>query len=805
MLNLIRNPNITSSHLFRADVFWDSDKDASFEAGAWRLPDCDDGEGIGGEEKGKGKELLEVSKFVKHMKKELKPVGVVVEGFELRRSMVRQMVPRNTKLDGPLVQTCHFLRRRRKVGRSGRSMGDVGNRTVEFEDRDVLGGHSEEGCDQGEEEEDNLVVYVPHVENEDEMPWYHPKVKALCFLHTSTITSSPASGLSSPSNLSIHISPFPTHSRPGSPTPAIPTTTTSTATNNPPSSPTSTRSNPDRLTRTLQNLLKTIHRHGTGQASGYQKRVHHDRLIPQARVQDTYTRLKNKYARELLDKYWKEDLDPTKGVFEDLGIAAFVIELWGEMYEIDSKGTGGELGGGGRNKEGGVGGGEKVEKKKKKPKFPGFVDIGCGNAILDFVLLSEGYEGWGFDARARKTWDAFPEEIGMRLKEMVLVPCIFGQSSLSSEASPSISTSTGISLPSLTRPLPPSLPQDPTEPPQSTTPSIHTTQNTTSPISSIDPHNPHLQTKHGAVPTHSGLFPPGTFIISNHADELTIWTPLIAYLNESPFVSIPCCSHDLSGRRCRFPPPTKQEAQEEEEKDEVVGEERKQNKGRRKEWEKDKDKGKRKDQENKKVGDMVVSPQGHPSGDTMARRGSRNTESEQTQVGDVSLPPPSPLHPQPHSQTQTNPSNPQPQPQPNKPPSKPPKPPTQPSAYSTLCSAVSRLAAQVGYTPEEEYLRIPSTRNVAIIGRQYKSVSNGEADDQSVSNKPSARLIKAMLRESQDAAESFQTKTELVKQIVRQELGVLGLGLEDVAREWRGRAAGLAGSKRTGVRVGGEV
>jgi len=49
------------------------------------------------------------------------------------------------------------------------------------------------------------------------------------------------------------------------------------------------------------------------------------------------------------------------------------------------------------------------------------VDIGCGNAILDFVLMSEGYKGWGFDARARKTWDAFPKEIGQKLKEMVLV------------------------------------------------------------------------------------------------------------------------------------------------------------------------------------------------------------------------------------------------------------------------------------------------------------------------------------------------------------------------------------------------
>ena len=55
------------------------------------------------------------------------------------------------------------------------------------------------------------------------------------------------------------------------------------------------------------------------------------------------------------------------------------------------------------------------------------------------------------------------------------------------------------------------------------------------------------------VGIHDGNFPYGTFIISNHADELTGWTPLIASLSESPFLVIPCCSQDLSGARFRAP------------------------------------------------------------------------------------------------------------------------------------------------------------------------------------------------------------------------------------------------------------
>jgi tRNASer (uridine44-2'-O)-methyltransferase len=54
---------------------------------------------------------------------------------------------------------------------------------------------------------------------------------------------------------------------------------------------------------------------------------------------------------------------------------------------------------------------------------------------------------------------------------------------------------------------------------------------------------------------HDGLFPAGTFIISNHADELTPWTPILAAISNCPFITIPCCSHKLTGAKWRAPPP----------------------------------------------------------------------------------------------------------------------------------------------------------------------------------------------------------------------------------------------------------
>jgi len=52
-----------------------------------------------------------------------------------------------------------------------------------------------------------------------------------------------------------------------------------------------------------------------------------------------------------------------------------------------------------------------------------------------------------------------------------------------------------------------------------------------------------------SLSSSSPTFPANSFLIGNHADELTPWIPLFAALTpDSAFLNIPCCLHDLSGR-----------------------------------------------------------------------------------------------------------------------------------------------------------------------------------------------------------------------------------------------------------------
>ncbi len=212
--------------------------------------------------------------------------------------------------------------------------------------------------------------------------------------------------------------------------------------------------------------MTVLCKHGEGVRTGYVKRVQHDTLISQARVQDTYQNLKKKYARSLVTG-WLESTDPNKHVFEDLGIAAFLMELWKDMYGSDP--------------------------------FPGFVDIGCGNGLLVHLLNREGYRGWGFDARSRKSWLQYGTKLDSgldSLRQLVLLP-------------------------------------------------------STIVVDSAEQENKELAQDR----IHDGKFPEGTFIISNHADELTPWTPILAAASGCPFLSIPCCSHRLTGARFRAPAP----------------------------------------------------------------------------------------------------------------------------------------------------------------------------------------------------------------------------------------------------------
>ena len=68
---------------------------------------------------------------------------------------------------------------------------------------------------------------------------------------------------------------------------------------------------------------------------------------------------------------WVEVTDPSKHVFEDIAIATWLICLW------------------------------------KEDKSQRFVDLGCGNGFLTYILSQEGYIGYGVDMTKRKIWNDF--------------------------------------------------------------------------------------------------------------------------------------------------------------------------------------------------------------------------------------------------------------------------------------------------------------------------------------------------------------------------------------------------------------
>ncbi|KND87403.1 tRNA (uracil-O(2)-)-methyltransferase [Tolypocladium ophioglossoides CBS 100239] len=364
MMNMVRNPNLNSSWLFRADIIYDDDPEAETS--------------------------------VESSTSNARPSPRDFTGIPRQRTLVRKLIPRNERRDQPLDQTCTFHR----------------SESTTTPTR-------------------SLVLYIPHASSAPDLPFYHPKVRGIAHLHE----WHPLQGSGS---ISVHFLPFQQDDL-----------------------------QDKKVRRTAYRLLEILHKHGQSSAAGYVKRVHHDVVIPQARFQDHYARLKNKYARQLVDS-WAESTDPGKHVFEDLGIAAFLMELWADMY--------------------------------KDAAFPGFVDIGCGNGLLVYILTQEGYSGWGFDARARKSWAQFQTEAsrspsGQSLEQRLLLPSVV--------------------------------------------------PGTTSPDA--------VQISPEAI--HDGLFPPGTFIVSNHADELTPWTPILGAISQCPFIMIPCCSHNLTGEKYRAPPP----------------------------------------------------------------------------------------------------------------------------------------------------------------------------------------------------------------------------------------------------------
>lgn len=412
MSNLIREPNINSTVIMRADILEQSNYDdrgkllctKTFHLKLPTLPADENG----------SQELL--ARDLNDVKLRSVPFDGLKVELHNHYNVIRRMIPRNPYKDHIINQTCLVLR--------------------------------------GKQSQTVLVVYIPHIESIEEVPFYLPPVVAVGILYHE-------------GSLLIHYVPFKSmRLRDMDPT--------------------------ERPFRIALRLLQTSAKHSLGAKLGYEKRVKHDLVVPRVAFQNRYIALKKKYLSELVAN-WCESTDPKKHVFEDLAVAAFLIELWNERYPDGD--------------------------------FE-FRDLGCGNGLLVHILILEGYKGEGIDARARKSWKTYPQNVQKCLSEKIIIPSV------------------------LLKPHPAVAKMAP-----------HITNNgRLFQVPEADSAHPKLIPLIKYYSSANLLesskvctmeeFPPNTFLIGNHSDELTCWMPLF----NLPFVVIPCCSHALSGAKIRYNP-----------------------------------------------------------------------------------------------------------------------------------------------------------------------------------------------------------------------------------------------------------
>ncbi|KAJ6536702.1 hypothetical protein DFH09DRAFT_1249794 [Mycena vulgaris] len=229
----------------------------------------------------------------------------------------------------------------------------------------------------------DTLILTPIVPANGSLPYYHPPVSHLAFRYIPT----------TPPSIRIEVvllSPDDTPTDPGS-----------------------------RIYRTSLSLLDALHRYGWGALTNYKKRVQHDCIVPREPYQDLYLIMRERF-KGLVDT-WVESTDPLKHVFEDIGIATFLILLWKDTYPPPA------------TADADVPPGEPWRGWGRPPG--GFLDFGCGNGLLTHILLSCGYAGLGIDLRARASWATYPAPTQARLRVDAFDPC-----TLAAGAAPSVYT-----------------------------------------------------------------------------------------------------------------------------------------------------------------------------------------------------------------------------------------------------------------------------------------------------------------------------------------------------------------------------
>lgn len=372
--------------------------------------------------------------------------------WTLQRRIVRRLLPRRPGIDSHLDQLCSFFKRHH----DGTASRLVIYTPLQSSSAQPVESHAEAGPKE-------WLSRYSAMTSAEQVPFYHPAVKALAFAYLSN-TSPTHEALSDrfPGANVLSISALPFDSAP----------------------------TPSAIQRICTTLLKTIHTHTWGVSHSYVTRVPQDRLVPKEMYQDVYLNLKHRWASYLV-KEWREGTDPEKHVHEDLALAAWLICLWRIKFG-DSFCKG-----------------EVTVGLKERPWLTnsqvwsrppgGFVDVGCGNGLLVWLLNNEGYEGHGFDLRPRKSWELFQTE--------------------ASTAEGQISTRCADLR-------------------VQTLDAIRFIQN--------------LLDAPQEVPANDlSIFPLQCFLIGNHADELTPILPLLsaALPNCAGMLNIPCCAWSVEGVR----------------------------------------------------------------------------------------------------------------------------------------------------------------------------------------------------------------------------------------------------------------
>ncbi|EWC43415.1 hypothetical protein DRE_07638 [Drechslerella stenobrocha 248] len=499
--------------------------------------------------------------------------------YSLSRRLVTKIIPRNPKRD-PAVEQSVWV----------------------FESLPLSGDHNESA------NPSLLAVLVPHFSaHPSEWPFYLPNARAIAIQIDRSAASIHCLVPGDRASLPYNDLPVSSHNGGGDRTSKVGRNRAGVSASD---------IDPDRSQRMLNKLLEVLKKRFEN--PNYVKRVHHDTLIARERYQSVYQGLKAKHADRLCHIFASNGYEgigcrEVDKIFEELGIASFCICLWEQMYRKPKTPTG-----------------PSTSEAQTSHPFVGFVDLGCGSGVLTDVLLQEGWPGYGIDARSRRVWGSFDDDVQRRLVESILIPYVIGEGQVveTTTVAPELdflSPSTG-------------------------------EHGAGSPFYHL-PDSTHVY--------HSGRFPPGTFLICNHGDELTAWTPLLASLNQCNFLAIPCCSFNLAGKRFR--------AQHQ-----------------------------------------------HLCRDVRTREETKR------------------------------------------------------STYQSLVAYVESLCNEVGVIPEKEWLRIPSTRNLAIVGREYHGGGGNSSKD----------------------GDGVASREPLIREVIRREGGAEGwMAMVTALREQR-QPNGLGGGRR---------